>query len=371
MPAFPEDIEQALREGIRLLPGWGPKQVIESGGVVQGLELVRCTSVFDPDGSFSPRFDPTVTETVVADQVLLAIGQATDLAYAGRRIKTARGLIVIEPETGSTNLEGVFAGGEVTSGPASVIEAIAAGRRAAQAIGSRLAGRPGAEAAQEPQDRPQPLVAVNAPALARSARVCAAETPVAARTLLGEDTATLGLPEVQQEARRCVSCGCIAVNASDLAPALIALGATLQTTRRTVATAEFFDTRTRRTTVLDHDELLVAVNLPPPPLGARQSYLKFRLRRAIDFPIASVAGLIALEGGRIKDARVVLGAVAPVPVQARDVEAFLVGKSPSEETAYAAGQIVARTACILSGNRYKLQIVKGLLRRLILSAPAA
>ena len=94
------------------------------------------------------------------------------------------------------------------------------------------------------------------------------------------------------------------------------------------------------------------------------------MRNSIDFPIASVAGVIEMKAGKIKDARVVLGAVAPVPLRADAVERFLVGKALSEETAYAAGEIAGQNACVLTKNKYKLQIVKALLRRLLLPNPA-
>ena len=80
----------------------------------RGWQFVRCTAVFDKDGRFAPSFDPAVTTVFEADQVLVAIGQAADLAYAGPALRTERGMIVIDGMTGATSLEGVFAGGDVT-----------------------------------------------------------------------------------------------------------------------------------------------------------------------------------------------------------------------------------------------------------------
>ena len=94
------------------------------------MELVRCTSVFDSEGRFNPLFDTDTTLTIDADCVLLAIGQAPDLQLAEGLLETdGRCLVVTAP--GETSLPGVFAGGDAVTGPASVIEAIAAGRRAA------------------------------------------------------------------------------------------------------------------------------------------------------------------------------------------------------------------------------------------------
>ena len=140
MPAIPEDIEQAHEEGITILPSWGPQRVVERDGKLAGMEFVRCTSVFDEDGRFAPSFDPAVTTVFEADQVLVAIGQAADLAYAGPALRTERGMIVIDGLTGATSLEGVFAGGDVTGDRATVVQAMAAGQRAAAAIDAYLTG---------------------------------------------------------------------------------------------------------------------------------------------------------------------------------------------------------------------------------------
>ena len=136
MPAFPEDLEDALNEGVRLLPSWGPRALLRRGGAAVGLELVRCTSVFDAKGRFSPSFDPAQTAAFEADRILLAIGQGAELSYAEKALKIERGLIVADGKTQATSLAGVFAGGDATTGPASVVGALAAGRLAAAAIDS-------------------------------------------------------------------------------------------------------------------------------------------------------------------------------------------------------------------------------------------
>ncbi|MBI4679141.1 MAG: FAD binding domain-containing protein [Elusimicrobia bacterium] len=386
MPAFPDDIERALAEGIELMPSWGPRKVLESKGSVAGMELVRCTSVFDQDGRFSPKFDPAVTQALEADQVLLAIGQTADLSHVGRKVKTARGLIVADPETGATSQAGVFAGGDAVSGPASVIEAIAAGRRAASAIDRYLGG--GRKPASQARDGGGfPFVAVNSQALRKLARVRAPapaespacppaqgerrtsspEAPASGRTLYADEVRVLDPASAQDEARRCVNCACVAVSSSDLGPALIALGAVIKTTKRRLSAERFFDAKPSRATILDQDELVTAVELPRPRPKTRQDYLKFRLRRSIDFPIVSVASVLELEGVRIRSARVALGAVAPVPLRAREVEEFLAGKTFSEETAVKAGEVAVRGACSLAKNAYKVQIIKALLRKLLLT----
>jgi len=367
MPAFPEDLGQALEEGIRLLPAWGPNRILEEDGVVKGMELVRCTSVFDAQGRFYPTFDPGVTERVEAEQIFLAIGLSPELSYLGRMLTLQRGRIAVDPETFATSAVGVFAGGDASSGPASVIEAIAAGRRAARAIDVYLgvsAPRPGKKA--KAADR-LPWIAINTQALDRRERAVSPARPSAQRCLDQEDVGGLDRAAVQDEAKRCVNCGCIAVSASDLAPALIALGARVKTTRRVLAAEQLFDARPLRTTILEPDELIVSIELPPPRPASRQSFHKLRLRKSIDFPIVSLASVLEVEGGKIKQASLVFGAVAPVPLRMTEVERFLVGKPLTEEIALAAAELAVRDAVPLSGNKYKIQLVRALLRQALLT----
>jgi len=147
MPANPWEIEQARQEGVKLLYSWGPSRIIGSDGKVSGLELVRCTSVFDAQGNFCPFFDET-KQTIEADQVILAIGQASETAFCQdfcflddqKELPVQGGLIAVDAATQQTAVRGVFAGGDAANGPATVIQAIAAGRRAAASIDRYLDG---------------------------------------------------------------------------------------------------------------------------------------------------------------------------------------------------------------------------------------
>jgi NADPH-dependent glutamate synthase beta subunit-like oxidoreductase len=140
MPANPWDIELAQEEEIQILPSWGPARILREGNQLTGIELIECTSVFDESGIFNPTFSEK-RKALEADQVILAIGQTADLSFldAGLR-KDQSDLIAVELETQKTDLKGVFAGGDVASGPSSIIEAIASGRRAASAIDKYLGG---------------------------------------------------------------------------------------------------------------------------------------------------------------------------------------------------------------------------------------
>ena len=147
MPANPWEIEQARQEGVELLYSWGPGRIIGSDGKVRGLELVRCAFVFDAQGNFCPYFDDTKM-TIAADQVILAIGQASETAFCQdfcfldeqKELPVQGGLIAIDAATQQTEARGVFAGGDAANGSATVIQAIAAGRRAAASIDRYLGG---------------------------------------------------------------------------------------------------------------------------------------------------------------------------------------------------------------------------------------
>ena len=113
------------------------------------------------------------------------------------------------------------------------------------------------------------------------------------------------------------------MNASDLAPALEALGARIKTTKRTLAAEEFFTAGKLRSTVLARGELVEEILVPAQRPGSRQAYQKFRIRNSIDFPIAGLAVIFSAAGGKISEARLVLSAVAPIPFRLKAVEEFL------------------------------------------------
>jgi NADPH-dependent glutamate synthase beta subunit-like oxidoreductase len=138
MPAHDWEIEEAREEGVIIHPSWGPSKILGRNGKVTGLDLVRCTSVFDKAGKFSPKFDSCDTKDIETDQIILAIGQSSDTSWA-QGIKTNDGTISINKDM-ETNIKGIFAGGEVARGPASVVEAVADGTSAASAIDKYLGG---------------------------------------------------------------------------------------------------------------------------------------------------------------------------------------------------------------------------------------
>ncbi len=275
-----------------------------------------------------------------------------------------RGLLSVEEGVFSTSSPGVFAGGDVTSGPATVVQAIAAGRQAADAMHRTLV--PGAVGDRTASTGVGPDIRFDAAAVVRGARAEAPAVPAERRTVDREDRGSLAVVSARDEATRCSGCGCVAVNASDVAPALLALGAEIRTTARAIPAGEFFAALPSRTTVLEDDELVTGIVIPRPARRTRQCYLKFRLRNAIDFPIVSVACLLAMDGDRVEAASIALGAVAPVPVRAREVEAFLRGRRLDEATVQEACAIAVKAALPLDGNRFKVPVLQALLAQALL-----
>jgi heterodisulfide reductase subunit A-like polyferredoxin len=136
MPAHSWEVEEAEDEGVTIHNSWGPLKFNTDNGKVIGVELKSCTSVFDAEGKFCPEYDESNRTTMDADAVIVAIGQSADLDFLNGYVEVGRGISVDENQ--STNVTGVFAGGDVTYGPKMAIDAINSGRMAAWAIDKYL-----------------------------------------------------------------------------------------------------------------------------------------------------------------------------------------------------------------------------------------
>ena len=142
MPAHEFEIEEAEVEGIEIITRRGPHAILGNGSVT-GLQTLDVSSVFDPDGRFNPQFVEGTEKVIDCDSVILAIGQAPDLAWLepGDGVELSpRGLIGIDRETLATSAHGIYAGGDVAFGPRNLIDAIGDGRRAAASIHRQIAG---------------------------------------------------------------------------------------------------------------------------------------------------------------------------------------------------------------------------------------
>jgi NADH-quinone oxidoreductase subunit F len=143
MPAWEKDVEEAIDEGIVINAEASPSNITQEDGRVTGIEFTHCVCVFDDDGCFNPTCDLEDTRFVAADNILISIGQAADMSFLSADSKLERelwGALVVNTNTLATNVPGVFAGGDFTTGPTFVIRAISSGRRAAIAINKYITG---------------------------------------------------------------------------------------------------------------------------------------------------------------------------------------------------------------------------------------
>ena len=364
MPASREEIARAREEGIEIMPSYGVSKAIYEGSQVTGMELMRCTSVKDENGRFNPRYDREETLRVSADSILMAAGQKVDLSFLGDKYGLAleRGLIQVDKDTQATSKSGIYAGGDATTGPATVIQGVRSGRNAAEAINRGYAVMP-------ERRREDKFIHFDTAGVKEEHAVKDKELSAAERALDKEDSFTLTGEEAAREAGRCMNCGCYSVNASDISPVLILLDARIVTTKKTVRAADFFTTRLKAADMLDTDELVTAVRFRVQE-GYTTAYDKFRVREAVDFAIVSLAYAYRMKDGLIEDARIVLGGVAPVPMEQKKVEAFLAGRKPDEALAEAAAELAVEGTAAMANNSYKIQEVRALIKKMILDMGA-
>ena len=203
MPAYPHNQADAREEGIQIHCGFGPSRIL---GVedVTGMEFIRCRSVTDAEGHFAPSFDESDTLKLEADAIIFAIGQMTELEGFTSTVPVERGRFKADPVTFATPVWGVFAAGDAVTGPASVVQAIAGGREAAESIdrmliGADMAARRGVKASEVSEDR---LPGKNIPQLPRNERRRQiSDMP------FGERKEGLELEAVFSESLRCMTCG--------------------------------------------------------------------------------------------------------------------------------------------------------------------
>lgn len=361
MPASAEEVERAEEEGVVIKNGWGPVRVKYEGQKIQGMTLRACTALRDETGRFNPTYDDATTLDVDADSILLATGQRVDLSFMDNELTLAmnRGLITVEPETQRSSDPKVYAGGDAVTGPTTVIKGIASGRRAAEAINDEL----GAD--NPARDEQQGFLRFDRETASLKTANNGHNVDAAARRIDKEDSTSLTYEEGLEEAKRCMNCGCYSVNASDLSPVMVMMDATVKTSLgREIAAADFFCTNLKSYANLEQGEVVTELVIPEKE-GYVTGYEKFRMRSSIDFSMASLAWAYRLEGGQIADIRLVLGAVAPVPVRLFKVEEFLRGKVPTAEIAAEAGEMATEGTESMGHNDYKIDEIRTFVRRLV------
>jgi NADPH-dependent glutamate synthase beta subunit-like oxidoreductase len=157
MPANPYEIKEAEHEGVRINFLVAPKRILGQNGHVSSVECVKM-ELGEPDetGRRAPKPVEGSEFTVLADSVILAIGEAPDVSFLPKEIEvTESNAVAVEPFSVITSQPGVFAGGDCVSGPATVIEAILAGKKAANCIDQYLKNEKPLETKQVLEGRKQ------------------------------------------------------------------------------------------------------------------------------------------------------------------------------------------------------------------------
>ena len=165
---------------------------------------------------------------------------------------------------------------------------------------------------------------------------------------------------------------CVRVHPSNLAPALLAMGCEFstevagKTARRHVR--ELFPAEPKAE-VSEHTllpgEIVTAFHVPAQPVGARSAYRESREKLSFDWATTAAAARVVIDGGVIREASLVLGAVAPVPIERPDAAKLLVGQKPSDELFVRVAQRAFADARPLSHNAYKLQVGKAIVREVL------
>ena len=214
MPAYDEEIQEAIAEGVEIKYLTAPLEIVIADGNVSGLKCIR-TRLGEPDASGRQRPVPIDgSEFVIpCDGVISAIGQRIDSSWSARVPDlnwSKRGTLEVNPQTMQTTIPHIFAGGDIVSGPASVIEAVGAGHRAVAAIdryinhealdvdGESLES----ESAADPDWQAIPS---DIPPEARL-KMRHLDAPVRVNSF-DEVALEMSETEAQQEARRCLNCG--------------------------------------------------------------------------------------------------------------------------------------------------------------------
>jgi xanthine dehydrogenase YagS FAD-binding subunit len=160
--------------------------------------------------------------------------------------------------------------------------------------------------------------------------------------------------------------GCYAVHPSDMAPALIALDARVLTSKRTIPLDDFFQVDVVQTTVLDTDEIVTEIHIPKPAANSRSAFIKFAIRKSIDFPIVNCAAMIVTSSGKVSAARICLNGIWVKPYRALKAEETLLKNKVDESIAEAAGKAAMSDAKPMERNGYMVQIARTLVKRAIL-----
>jgi len=208
-PAWDWECREALEEGIEFVYRRGPVGAVVQDGKITGMEVREVKRVFDEDGRFSPTYFDDRRSVVPGRTIILAIGQRADLgAVEGTDVSVDRpGRLAFAPDTMTTSVEGLFACGEVVTGPGAAIEAVASGHRAAAAALQYLQTGAVVRIEQEDVEELEELPEEVAEKVRRARRIAMPTISAAERKKSFEQFELgYGEPDALREARRCLSC---------------------------------------------------------------------------------------------------------------------------------------------------------------------
>ncbi|MFA5802251.1 MAG: FAD-dependent oxidoreductase [Thermoleophilia bacterium] len=206
MPAHDWEIADAREEGIAMVCSQGPNAIVGDGRV-EGLEVKKCESVFDEHGRFAPSFCETELSIIPGDTVIITIGQMSNLSFlteAGPEVNE-RGILIFDRELCTTSRRGVFASGEVVTGPGAAVNALASGKKAAIAVARYLGVE--AHSSHEPVAIGEVPEDVRAQIKQAPRRIMPVRDTGQRITDFGEVETGLGEIDGRCEASRCLLCG--------------------------------------------------------------------------------------------------------------------------------------------------------------------
>lgn len=214
MPAFRsaqgrEEFEEAQKEGIQFQTQRGVRRIIGKDGHVTAVELIGVERTYDEVGRFNPVYNETISETIEADTIILAIGQQADLSFIKPHDNldvTPQGMIRIARDTLATSIPGVFAGGDVAFGPRTLIEAIANGKLAAVSMDRHLRGVAGESAVNLLVSKFDTRQYKRPPDYEKYHRKAPPSTSLNRRTGISEVEESYSETDAKEQAERCLYC---------------------------------------------------------------------------------------------------------------------------------------------------------------------
>ncbi len=201
MLAQNSEIQEAEEEGVIIHPSLGIREILTTGGKVSGLDTMTCFSVREADGTFNPRYDNTCSALKIkADNIIIAIGQTVGKSVSTSGLKYAsNGSISVDPLTLETSIKGVFAGGDMVSGPADIISAVASGKEAATSIERYLSGKDLREGRKAPVRSLRDLANIQT--------IRPSVIPASQRRTFAEVAEGLDKETAMEQAQKCLHCG--------------------------------------------------------------------------------------------------------------------------------------------------------------------